>query len=171
MSGQPLPTGSLSIDMADPSVQEMLGTEDRVVRPGRSRRELVQLAGDAPDPTGQSSFRGAQSTHRLNAAKEEVEVVYKDFLLTVDVYRHEGAPIQVHLICPRCRHASRITGDRKAIDFDPTRNTQAGGLLSIEPFECTWELTDDKHTPGLIGGGINLCKLRLGITNNVARDA
>lgn len=158
---------SLSINLADRRVQELLGQEDRVVRPGSARRELVHLAGDADAPDG----RGLSSTHRADALKEEVRVTYKDFVLTVDVYRHPGEPAQVHLICPRCRHQLRVTADRKAIDFEPTDNVAAGGRLSIEPFECTWEMGNDEHHQGALFAGTTLCRWKVGITNNIAKDA
>lgn len=151
------------------------------------KREIMQLAGDAPDPTGLTDYRGAQSTLRLNGGKREVVVVYHDVLMTVDVYALPGEPMHISLLCPRCHKPLRIPGDRKSIDFEPNalnpaRIAAAGlppevaavaatGKLSVEPFECTWELGDDKHVAGGLHTGTNLCRLRIAIDNNRAKDA
>ena len=128
-----------------------------------TERELVHLAGD-PDT-------GLASTVRVDKAKFETKVSYthgpKDFVLTVDVYLVPGAPPEVHLICPKCQHQLRVPGDKKAIDFDI-----ATGKLSIEKFQCTWEMPDaGEHVPGLISGGMSLCKWTAAIDGNVAKDA
>jgi len=172
----------LSIDMADPGVQKLLGGAP--VAGGK--RRVVQIAGD--DPTGITGARGMHSTTYLEHGKHEVIVTYRDMFLTVDVYLLPGQPPEIHLICPRCHHASRISGDQKAIDFDPAAvNPQwleaaranhrdlaavAGiGRLSVEPFECTWEIGADAHVSGGVHTGASLCRLRLAIEDNCARDA
>lgn len=176
---------SLSIDLSDPGVQRMLGSSPAV--PGK-RREIVQLAGDAPDPTGMSALRGAQSTTSLCGGKHEVVVLYRDTFMTVDVYLVPGAPPEIHIICPRCHKASRISGDQKAIDYDPratnpvrTEAVASGspelaaiaghGRLSVEPFECTWEVGGDKHVAGGVHTGASLCRQKLAIDDNRAKDA
>ena len=130
----------------------------------RPARELVHLAGD-PDT-------GMSVTHRLNHAKREVIVTYKDFVLTVDIYQLPDEPLKVHLICPRCHHMLSVSAERKHIEFDPNAHPEQGGRLSIEPFECTWEIPEaDKHTPGILAGGLSLCRWRAAIDKNVAKDA
>lgn len=183
----------VNICLDDPLVAEMLG------RPGplasNKPRPLVQLAGDVPDPTGYSSHRGFQSTTRLSAGKQEVLVVYGDLLLTVDVYVVPGEPLVVHLYCPRCRKHATVRGDQKAIDFEPTAENPmrahiaaigasgasgdvppevarlALGRLSIEAFECPWEMGEDAHVQGGVHTGAALCRQRLVIDANRARDA
>lgn len=186
---------SLELDLTNPSVRNLLGADDPRVQASPRPREMVQLAGDAPDPTGQTSHRGLASTTRLDAGKLEVAVVYGDHLMTMDVYAIPGEPVQVHYICPRCRKQGRISSERKQIEFDPSSTRPVrlpdgqlvakdrparlpdGGLLtnagalSIEPFECAWEVGDDPHTPGIRAGGLTLCRLKLGIDHNVAREA
>jgi hypothetical protein len=177
----------LEINMNDPNVRSMLGADDARVQSTAPRKQMVQLAGDAQ--------HGIASTTRLDTGKLEVAVVFGDHVMTMDVYAIPGEPIQVHYICPRCRKQGRITSERKLIEFDPrstrpvrlpdgslvSRDNPArlpdggmlynDGALSIEPFECTWELGDEQHTPGIRAGGIGLCRLTLGVDNNIARTA
>lgn len=180
---------SLAINMDDPTVRSMLGISPQAAATGK-RRELVQLAGDAPDPTGTTNHRGALSTMRLTGGKQEIIVVHKDVFLTVDVYALPGEPMKIHLLCPRCHKHLTIPGYRKAILFEPgERNPQRStivasgrpelvsmadlGRLSVEQFECTWEIGDVKHVSSGIRGvhtGASLCRLRLVIDNNVARE-
>lgn len=167
---------TLEIDMTNPAVRNLLGTDEpRIHKPGEAkRREMVQLAGD-PE-------HGIHATTRLDTMKQEVLVTYKDFLLTFDVYVLPGEPIELHYICPRCRNKGRITAARKHIAFEPGesrpitlpdgKKTVTGGSLSIEPFECSWELPDaGEHKQGIRAGGITLCRLKLAVDNNVAKDA
>jgi len=182
-------TQALNIDLRDPAIAQMLGTDPRVVATGKPR-EVVQLAGDAPDPTHLSSARGLQSTHNLIAGKQEVLVLYKDLVMTIDVYAVPGEPLKVHMICPRCHKLGTISGDRKAIDFEPlaanpaqsdivamgevpptVRAMSAHGRISIEPFECAWEIGDDRHVAGSHHTGVTLCRQKLAIDNNRAKDA
>jgi hypothetical protein len=179
-----------SIDLADPRVQQILGGTSPLST-GKAR-QAVQLAGDAPDPTGMTSGHGLLSTHHMNAGKQEVAVIYGDMILTVDVYALPGEPMRAQIICPRCHKHSTIPGDRKRIEYDPGALNpmqrpillHAGrgelpevariaqfGRLSIETFECTWERGDDQHVPGMVHtGGASLCRLRLVIENNRARE-
>jgi hypothetical protein len=190
---------SLTVDFSDPRVRQMLGVES----PAARHREVVQLAGDAPDPMGLVSGRGLQSTHRLTAGKQEVVVVFGDMLLTVDLYALPGEPVRAHLICPRCHKQLQIQGDRKHIEFDPrvmnpmrTQVLEAArgralrapsieaarhelaelvaiadfGRLSVEAFECPWEMGDAPHVPGQVHTGASLCRQRLVIDNNRARE-
>lgn len=181
---------SLTVDLADPRVQQMLG----VGVDSSGKREVVQLAGDAPDPRGEIAGLGLQSTHRLTSGKQEVVVLYDEYLLTVDVYTVPGEPVKVHLICPRCRKHSTISGDRKRIEYDPRALNPMGrlamilsrggerelrelalaayfGKISIEAFECSWEIGDAPHVAGAVHTGAALCRLKLVIDNNRARNA
>ncbi len=168
---------TLSLDMTNPAVRGLLGADDsRLVTPEgeKQKREMVQLAGDPQ--------RGYASTTRLDTMKQEVFVTYGDFLLTVDVYALPGQPIELVYVCPKCRHQGRITGDKKHVEFDPGASrtlalpngarVPTGGDLSIEPFQCSWEMPDaGEHKPGIRAGGITLCNLKLAIDHNVAKDA
>ena len=157
---------ALDIDLQDPSVQNLLGGDSPRLATGK-KRELVQLAGDMD--------HGMTTRTNLDVAKEEVQVTYKgpdrEYVLTVDVYRLPGEPVKLHLICPKCRHLLQVTTKRKKIEFDTRVNQELGGRLDVERFECTWENRDaGVHVPGLLAGGMTLCKWRVVIENNVARD-
>lgn len=148
---------------------------------GTKHREVVQIAGD-PD-------HGISQTYRLNANKIEVMVLFKDpaKFLTVDVYQAPGEPLMVHLICPKCHKPSRITAARKRIEFDASAPnpvyqavlSEAGpdlaslardGKLSIERFECAWEVGTDKHVQSALHTGVSLCRQRLVIDDNRAKE-
>ncbi len=78
----------------------------------------------------------------------------------------------VHLICPRCKHTLSIRGDRKHIEFATSGGPAGKGELSVEAFQCTWELPGvGKHIPGVVGGGLSLCKWKVAIDKNIAKDA
>lgn len=168
---------TLNIDMTNPAVRNLMGSDgSHIVDPGeqKKRQEMVQLAGD-PE-------HGYTSTTRLDTMKQEVFVTYKDFLLTVDVYALPGQPLELVYVCPKCRKQGRITGDRKTIEFDPHASrvmplpngakVHTGGALSVEPFQCSWEMPDaGEHKAGIRSGGITLCNLKIAIDNNVGKDA
>lgn len=168
-------TQPLSIDLGDPRVRRLLhGGGSPSAAP---RREVVQVAGDD----------GWSQTTHLDSGKDEVVVVYRDQFLTIDLYRVPGEPLTAHLICPRCHKCSQISAARKAIDYDPTAPNPltrrildtgrpelmrlAQGRLSIEAFECAWEVGGDRHAKGGLHTGVSLCRLRLAIDDNVAKDA
>jgi len=165
---------ALSIDLTDPAVQRMLGGGE--VASGK--RGIVQLAGD----------RGMSSTTYLEQGKHEVVVVYKDTFLTVDVYLVAGAVPEVWVICPGCHKACRIPSGTKAVDFDPGAPNPvraqivrsgvreliamaARGRLSVEPFQCTWETGGEAHVAGGVHTGASLCRQKLVIDDNRAKDA
>ena len=165
----------LSIDMHSPEVRAMLGG-DQALAPTK-KREAYQVAGDMDN--------GFMSTVRLDSGKQETLVLYRgsngDYVMTVDVYQIPGEPMQVHYICPRCRKQGRIQQDAKAIDWNPHEHrvldmpdgqkTRTGGILSIEPFECTWEIDNEEHKVGIRSGGLTLCRLKLAIDANIAMEA
>jgi hypothetical protein len=167
-----------TVNLSDPRVRAMLDSGP-----------VVHLAGDAPDPTGTGQI-GMMSTTHLTAGKQEVVVAFGDLFMTLDVYAIPGEPARVHLICPRCHKASSISGDRKRIAFEPraaspiahrlaqTRAPELAGAtlgqISIEPFECAWEIGGDAHAGGAqrsVHTGASMCRLRLAIDDNVAKEA
>lgn len=173
----------LSVNLQDPSVRAMLGA-DGMIRNPETNRGMVQIAGDAPDPTRRSDARGISATTRLDSGKREVIVVFKasSVVMTIDVYAVPGEPLEVHLICPRCRKSSRVTQAMKAMEWDPTTRPMvipngqtlvSEGTISIEPFECSHELPDalyEQHA-GTTRHGMSLCRQQLVIDRNIAREA
>lgn len=153
--------------------------------------KLEFLAGDKvvqertyQDPDGPL---GGHQTIRLDkSAIGHPYVRYRDRVLELDIYPllGDGGPVggterlEVILICPRCQHELRVTSDRKAIDYTPgapelevgpggTPSWQVRGTISIEAFQCTWEMdTKAKVT----GHGENLCRWKVAIDRNIARD-
>jgi hypothetical protein len=168
-----------NIDLRNPGVRRLLGDADHESRlaSGKPEKKLVHLAGDED--------HGLSSALHLDTGKIEVLVYYKktESWLTVDVYALPGERPHVILICPRCQHALTIKGERKTIEFDPAARRPIPdsivppelrhlsiGQLSIEPFECTWEL-DDKAKVTRDAGMVQLCRMKLAIDDNIARDA
>lgn len=132
-----------------------------------NHEDLEHVIGDDPDV---SSRLGSMSLQQSMLGR--VRVRYRDKVVFCEVYQHPGEPMQVHWMCPRCHgggkgHMSRITGDRKRIEYDPKAQTEDGGRLNVEAFGCTWERGEDRR----MEFGLGLCGLRLVIDNSVARDA
>lgn len=124
--------------------------------------EVVHLAGDMD--------HGLSSTVRLDKNKIEIQVRYRDFLVTCDLNQIEGAPMHLLWLCPRCRHTSTITSDKKQMSYEPKRLQQFGGELCVEPFKCAWEL-DSSRDGRRMEFGLGLCNLTLAIDCNIAKDA
>lgn len=159
-----------------------------------AREEMQVLGGDyAQNPYGDRSVRqgvmrdpagerGAGLASQTNFDHNKVTTVirYGDRLIEADVYALKGAPVHVVILCPRCGNASTIRGEKKAIDWRPHAPEKLGelvncGKISIEPFECAWELPEagrhnQRNTSQIIGTA-PLCRLKLGVTNNIAKDA
>lgn len=146
-----------------------------------ANRAVVQTHHHA-DPDGDRRYgEGVAQQINLDHAKITALVRYQDHILEVDVYTSPSDATKVshvELICPRCKNVCRVSSERKAIDWRPAvRVERVGdmvnmGELSIEPFTCTWETPDaGAHVAGGIRALNKLCRLRIGITKNQARDA
>jgi hypothetical protein len=137
-----------------------------------AHEELEHVAGDDPD---RSSSMG--SFDLTQGKLGSVRVRYGDQMVFCEVYQHPGEPMQLHWKCPRClsggpNHMTRITGDRKKIDYDPRAQLDDGGRLNVEAFECPWDLGYvQAGGPRRQDHGIGMCKLTIEIANSVARDA
>lgn len=123
------------------------------------KEELYEIKQDLVE----HQSRGMSTVHFDNAAAH-AKVRYREFLLECDVYE-AGGLITVVLFCPRCKQQLKIDSSRKAIEWDPVR-----GLLSVEPFQCTWELPDE-HLGQKREFGFSLCRWTAAIDKGVARDA
>ena len=130
---------------------------------GKIVRDVFQIKGDVPHPDG-SGLRGATSGVDLTASAEGYPLVYDRImqrLLTIDVYKIDGQPMWLHLYCPRCENAIKITEETKEIHYEPQRAPKElleffsleylcqqlypgkrpqvamlGGTLSVSPFRC-----------------------------------
>jgi hypothetical protein len=133
-----------------------------------SRETLEHLAGDDPSATSRlGSIDMTQNAHG------RVRVRFEDKMIFAEVYKTTDGPLEIHWMCPRCgplnaKRMSRIPGSRKRIEFDPHVQTDDGGRLSVEAFECPWELESDGRRMEF---GLGLCGLKIAIENNVARRA
>lgn len=118
-----------------------------------NREELYRIAGD-PE-------HGMASTMNLTrSAAGHPQIRYRDKVITADVYIADGR-LMVHLICPRCLNALKITDERKKMEYDARDN-----VLSVEPFACPWEMSAHRTE-----FGVGMCRWTVGIDRNVARDA
>lgn len=131
------------------------------------REELYHIAGDAPDPSGLTDKRGMQASVQLNrSAIAHPLIRWRDRVIEGDLYEMDGQLV-LHILCPRCStpealHALLIKAGQKAIEWDAER-----GLLSVERFECTWELPEGRR----VEFGAGLCRWRVAIERNVAKEA
>lgn len=126
------------------------------------KEDLVHLKGD--DEHGY-----ANDMRLTKTALGHPEYRYRDRVVRCDVYRDPVTKrLSVHSMCPRCENYIWISEPEKQIEFDPST-----GILSISPFECTWER--GRGTEGTrqdrIAFGLGLCRLRIVVERNRARDA
>lgn len=150
------------------------------------------MAGDAPDPEG-GSARGVAPGYQLTKAAQGHPLLHyrlstgQEIILEADVY--DVPDRYIYLLCPAClargrQNMLRIREGNKAFSYDPTAPVPvfpgwtmeqmkhafkdgAGGVLSVEPFECTWEEEPDLSR----GMGLEKCGWRVSIEKNVVRDA
>lgn len=97
------------------------------------------------------------SMHLTKSALAHPRVLWKDRLLTVDLYR-AGGTYMINLYCPKCLNSLRIEEAHKKIAW-----SEEDGL-SVEEFTCTWELSDTEgRADERIIAGLNLCRWTVGI--------
>lgn len=144
-------------------------------------KEVFQISGDHNEVGRTHGISGPDFT---NSTLCKPVVLWRDRLLTLDVYALPGQPMYVILYCPLCqmrdpdnkRNMSlRIMEDNKKIDLDVNRipkfpgisteelvaqlglksKDELKGTISIEPFGCTWEESADQNKGGsMIAGGL-----------------
>ncbi len=117
----------------------------------------------------------------------------KELFLEIDVHVDvsvEPHALYAHVICPLCLVGGRQVGLRihsgaKSLHYDRAAVPRpfpgwsklqmdeafrarggTGGVLSIEPFKCTWEEMPDLRRRD----GLATCRWQVAIDNNVARD-
>lgn len=144
------------------------------------KEELEFLAGDQPeqviDRVNQAQRDGGMMSEAdlTKSAIAHPYIRYKDVVLEVDVYLAPGARnlssenLHFVVLCPRCKNALTVRGDRKDIEFVPPTASSPRGILSCEPFQCTWELESDGRRMEF---GLGLCNWKVGIHKNMAKDA
>lgn len=157
-----------------------------------THKEIFHVAGDAPDPTGMTNTRGVAPGYDLTGSALGHPMLLhrlygKEMVLEADVYKMDGEPMYIHLICPMClangrTSALRIVEGKKKLSYDPRADVPTfpgwsrdqmlhtfphglGGLLSVEPFGCTWEESPELQR----GFGLSCCTWKVAIDNNVVR--
>lgn len=131
------------------------------------RESLYHIAGNVPDPSGvDPNQHGMQSSIDMTkGALAHPLIRWRDRVIESDLYLVDGRFV-LHLICPKCSmpgspHALYVRQERKDMDWRPET-----GELSVEPFECTWELPEGRRQEF----GLGLCRWRVAIEKNFARD-
>lgn len=127
---------------------------------------LYHIAGNVPDPSGESAQLGIQSS--IDMTKSAIGhplIRWRDRVIESDLYLTDGRFV-LHIICPKCStpeapHALYVRQEQKDMDWRPET-----GELSVEPFMCTWELPEGRR----MEFGIGMCKWRVAIEKNIARD-
>jgi hypothetical protein len=124
------------------------------------KEDLVHLAGDDDDGYG-------MNTRLTKSALAHPEFRYRGRLVRAELYEIDGA-LALHAMCPRCENYIWIDGRRKAIDYDLET-----GVLSVEAYTCPWEQgrgTDGTRNDRMLFG-TGLCRLRIAIDRNIAKEA
>lgn len=151
----------------------------------------------ARDPvTGRSVAE--QTVHLDSKAIGHPKILYRAkasgraYVITADVYKFQGEPMKIHIMCPLCgergvENALTINEGHKHIEYDAnaplsmmlpneqgeTTLMDMGGTLSVERIGCTWEEKITAEVSRATGTlqGTNLCRWRVVIENNIAKDA
>lgn len=133
-----------------------------------NKEEIYTIKEDVSMPgvhKGQTVSGVSSSLNFTKTALGHPKVRYKDRIMEMDVYRSGEGGYLIHSYCPSCQNAVSIKSENKKIDYDPITNN-----LNIEAFECPWEKSDE-----LLGSsrkfGFSLCRLKIAIDNNIAKDA
>lgn len=161
--------------------------------PDESEKQLIPIAGDAPD--GASGFKGFSSTFQFGNVIAKPNLFYQTshipLILEADIHGSAEAPEVadfILLFCPLClaggrKNTLRISKGNKRFFFSPQETREpfpgwtpeqmlglpgggVGGLLSVEKFRCTWE-----EDPSIRrGAGFAGCSWHVQIERNVIID-
>ena len=131
------------------------------------RESLYRICGDVPDPSNLEPDKGGyQSSIQLNrSALAHPMIRWQDRVVEADLYEMDGKLV-LHILCPKCStpetpHALWVREGQKDILWRPDT-----GELSVSPFECTWELPEGRRQEF----GLGLCRWRVAIDKNIAKD-
>lgn len=163
------------------------------MQPEQTIKDVFHVAGDAPDPEGlgRRGLHGGQDFTK--SAMGHPKLLYRvpggsqEIILEADVFDGPDGRY-IYLLCPRClaggrENQLRIRAGMKQFSYERgdavpvfpgwTREQMAqafphgaGGLLSVEPFSCTFEEVPDLER----GHDLGRCQWRVSIDKNVVRD-
>lgn len=141
----------------------------------QDQRGPIDIENGVPGQGGMN-FGHDSRGNRLGVAMVYYNGKFGEFVLEADIFPHEKG-IMVHLYCPVCStadkpHNLQITPERKKMEWSKDRG------LSVEPFECTWEMPGTQAQQGEAGGAHSniivtpesRCRFRIAIDDNLARD-
>jgi len=120
----------------------------------RTSKEVFQVAGDSPDPTG-TGARGLSTSYDLTRTAAGHPVLVwrapngQDMLLTADVYAIPGAPMYIHILCPMCA----INGHQHALLFDQSQKGMTYERMTPPPPFRDWSSDDIQNA---LAGGIDI---------------
>ena len=124
-----------------------------------NKEELYHVSGDAD--TGITT-----QANLTKSAMAQPQIRYSgkwgDYVMTAELY-NQGGQLALNIICPRCHNSLWIRAERKKIEWDAVRG------VSVEPFQCTWELGERGNER--MDFGLGLCRWTAVIEDNRARDA
>jgi len=127
------------------------------------RESMYRIAGNVPDPSGQTNLRGRESTLDMTAGAIAHPLLrWRDRVVEADLYL-DGGKLLLHLICPKCStseepHGLWVREGEKAIEWSE-------GLLSVEPITCPWELPEGRKE-----FGVGMCRWRVAIERGQVRE-
>jgi len=146
----------------DPNKEQLVPMVDDVLE----RQDALERQGQDPHQGGM-----AMGYDMTKSALAHPQIRYSgkfgEFVLTGDLYNDPEGGLMLHIYCPVCStpekpHNLSIRSRRKKMEWDPKRG------LSVEAFGCTWELPEADERKMEFGMG--LCRWRVAIENNVAKD-
>lgn len=111
----------------------------------RQTEELFTIRQDVMDPLAkhagmETGLQGCEIEVRLDGAKIEVPVRWRDRMTVVDVYEVDDH-LMIHLYCPQCTQCLRIESRKKSIRFDRGSNRLEVDKISCSYPQCDWSVT------------------------------
>jgi len=127
----------------------------------QNKFELEYVAGDKPGSKLEDHHMDKGISTSVTVKPYETTYIrYRDIILESELYK-AGDELTLHMMCPKCRHALKISSKNKQMDWD-------GKYISVERSGCTWEL--DTDIPTGVFTISNLCNWKFYIDRGMAKD-